>query len=95
MSTIFSTSNKREEFHRFGHTSTNVSHSNLYSKPQLIDTVVYSDRIELIYKKYYMVSLGHRIPDPIVYAEVYSRIDGSMVVKEGKYIPPQTESYEF
>ena len=79
----------------FGNTTTNVSYINLYSTPQLIDRAVYPDRIELIYKKYYLVSVGSRMPDPIVYAEVYSRTDGSMFVKEGTYIPPQSESYEF
>lgn len=96
MNTIsISSANTTAVIDTFGNTTTNVSYINLYSTPQLIDSVVYPDRVELIYKKYYLVSVGNRLPDPIVYAEVYSRTDGSMFVKEGKYIPPQPESFEF
>ena len=65
----------------------------LYSTPELIDTRVYSDRIELIYKRQYMVSVGQRLPDPEIYAEVYSRTDGSMRIVNGKYIPAKSEYY--
>jgi hypothetical protein len=67
----------------------------LYSKPELIDTIVYSDCIELVYRRQYMVSNNFGMPNPEIYAEVYSRHDGTMFTKQGTYIPPQSESYEF
>jgi hypothetical protein len=67
----------------------------LYSKPELIDTIVYPDCIELVYRRQYMVSNNFGMPNPEIYAEVYSRHDGTMFTKQGTYIPPQSESYEF
>lgn len=67
----------------------------LYSKPELINTKVYPDYIELVYKRHYMVSNYFGMPDPEIYAELYSRTDGSMITKRGTYVPAQAESYEF
>ena len=35
------------------------------------------------------------MPHPEIYKEIYSRIDGTMIRENGKYIPAQDESYEF
>ena len=40
-----------------------------------------------------MISTGWGMPDPEIYAEVYSRTDGSMRVVNGEYTPAQPESY--
>jgi hypothetical protein len=76
-------------------TTSDVSPDAMYSQPELIDTIVYPDFIELVYKRQYMVTIGHRMPNPDIYSEVYSRRDGSMYTKKGTYIPAQPESYEF
>ena len=76
-------------------TSTSMPNHGLYSIPELIDTKVYPDCIELVYRRQYMVSYNYGMPDPEIYAEVYSRTDGSMITKRGTYIPAQRESYEF
>ena len=77
-------------------TSTTFLHTyGLYSKPELIDTIVHPDCIELVYRRQYMVSNNFGMPNPEIYAEVYSRHDGTMFTKQGIYIPPQSESYEF
>ena len=76
-------------------TGTSMHTHGLYSTPELIDTKVYPDCIELVYRRQYMVSNNFGMPDPEIYAEVYSRTDGSMVTKQGTYIPAQRESYEF
>ncbi|MFY8160495.1 MAG: hypothetical protein ACOVNU_04135 [Candidatus Kapaibacteriota bacterium] len=77
-------------------TSTTFLHTHgLYSKPELIDTIVYPDCIELVYRRQLMVSNNFGMPNPEIYAEVYSRHDGTMFTKQGIYIPPQSESYEF
>ena len=74
---------------------TTVAISSLYSKPELIDTIVYADCIELVYRRQYMVSNNWGMPEPEIYAEVYSRTDGTMITKQGRYVPAQEESYEF
>lgn len=75
-------------------TSTMHTHG-LYSTPRLIDTIVYADSIELVYSRQYMVSNNFGMPDPEIYAEVYSRTDGTMFTKKGRYIPAQNSYYEF
>jgi hypothetical protein len=77
-----------------GGTSTMHTHG-LYSTPRLIDTIVHADSIELVYSRQYMVSNNFGMPDPEIYAEVYSRTDGTMFTKKGRYIPAQNSSYEF
>ena len=67
---------------------------------EIIDTIVYPDKIEIVYKQSKTASV---YPDfsgfnnPIVFKEVYSRTDGSVEIVNGKYIPEQTinEGYEF
>ena len=75
--------------------ATNVTFttSSNYSTPELIDTIVQEDCIKLIYKRQSMLANNWGLPNPEIYAEVYSRIDGSMRIVNGQYIPAQTESY--
>lgn len=68
---------------------------NLYSKPELIDTIVTKDYIELVYKRQYMVSNNWGMPNPEIYKDVYSRHGGDVRRVIGTYIPAQSESYEF
>jgi len=74
---------------------TTSSTHNLYSKPELIDTIVKKNSIELIYKRQYMVSNGFGMPRPEVYKDIYSRIGGDVRREIGTYIPHQDESYVF
>lgn len=71
----------------------NTTPSGFYSSPELISTIVLPDCIKLIYKRQYMASYNWGIPYPEIYAEVYSRTDGSMRTVKGEYIPAQPESY--
>jgi hypothetical protein len=73
--------------------ATSTSLNQLYSNPELIDTRVYQDRIELVYRRQYIASNNWGLPDPEIYAEVYSRTDGSMRVVKGRYVAAQPESY--
>lgn len=70
--------------------------NSLYSSPELIDTVVTDEAIELVYKRYSLISngLGQSAP-PHIYKHVYSRTDGSVKVVDGQYIPAQREYYSF
>ena len=74
---------------------TTSSTHNLYSTPELIDTIVKKNSIELIYKRQYMVSNGFGMPRPEVYKDIYSRIGGDVRREIGTYIPHQDESYVF
>ena len=74
---------------------TTSSTHNLYSTPELIDTIVKKDSIELIYKRQYMVSTGYGMPRPEVYKDIYSRVGGDVRREIGTYIPYQEESYVF
>jgi hypothetical protein len=74
---------------------TTSSTHNLYSTPELIDTIVKKNSIELIYKRQYMVSNGYGVPRPEVYKDIYSRIGGDVRREIGTYIPHQDESYVF
>ena len=74
---------------------TTSSTHNLYSTPELIDTIVKKDSIELIYKRQYMVSYNWGMPNPEIYKDVYSRHGGDVRRVIGTYIPEQSESYEF
>lgn len=67
----------------------------LYSNPKIIDTIINADSIEVVYKRQYLVSNNWGLPHPEIYKEIYSRIDGTMIRENGKYIPAQDESYEF
>jgi len=73
--------------------ATSTSLNQLYSNPELIDTRVYQDRIELVYRRQYIASNNWGLPVPEIYAEVYSRTDGSMRVVKGRYVAAQPESY--
>ena len=74
---------------------TTSSTHNLYSSPELIDTIIKKDSIELVYKRQYMVSNGYGMPRPEVYKDIYSRIGGDVRREIGTYIPYQEESYVF
>jgi hypothetical protein len=74
---------------------TTSSTHNLYSSPELIDTIVKKDSIELVYKRQYMVSNGYGMPRPEVYKDIYSRVGGDVRREIGTYIPLQEESYVF
>ena len=76
-------------------TSSTLNTQNMYSTPELIDTKVTDDAIELVYKRYSLISNNWGTPHPQVYKEVYSRTDGSMKTEVGTYRPQQNESYEF
>jgi hypothetical protein len=69
--------------------------TNMYSTPELIDTIVTKNTIELVYKKQYLVSNNWGMPNPEVYKEIYSRTDGTMRIEKGTYMPSQDESYQF
>ena len=73
--------------------TTSTTSQGLYSFPELISTIVLPDCIKLVYKRQSMISTGWGMPDPEIYAEVYSRTDGSMRVVNGEYTPAQPESY--
>ena len=60
----------------------------------MIDTKVTDDAIELVYKRYSLISNRGRT-HPQVYKEVYSRWDGTMKTEIGTYLPQQDESYDF
>ena len=76
-------------------TVTEITGTNqLYSSPELIDTIVLPDCIKLVYKRQYMVANNWGLPNPEIYVEVYSRTDGSVRIEQGRYIPSQSESYE-
>lgn len=79
----------------FSVSTSHTSMHGLYSEPVLMNVVVNSDTIELIYQTQYMVSYNYGMPPPEVYKEIYSRTDGSMVVERGRYIPAQPATYEF
>ena len=75
-----------------------------YHPPIIIDTIVFNDRIEIVYKCELAVTTHYTIYNfnqannyPKIYKIIYSRTDGTMQTFEGKYIPPQEieESYEF
>jgi hypothetical protein len=74
---------------------TTSSTHNLYSSPELIDTIIKKDSIELVYKRQYMVSNGYGMPRPEVYKDIYSRLGGDVRREIGTYIPSQEESYVF
>ena len=71
----------------------NTTPSGLYWYPELISTTVLPDCIKLIYKRQYIASYNWGTPESEIYAEVYSRTDGSMRIVKGEYIPAQPESY--
>ena len=79
----------------FGTSTSFTTMSGLYSEPVLMNVIVNSDTIELVYQRHYRVTSGYFIPPPEVYKEIYSRTDGSMVVEKGRYIPAQSATYEF
>jgi hypothetical protein len=77
-------------------TSTGTSNLySLYSTPKIIDTIIKSDSIEVVYQRQYLVSNNYGMPHPEIYKEIYSRTDGTMIRENGTYIPAQNESYEF
>lgn len=78
-----------------GTMGTTASSTCFYSAPRLVDTIVTDKTIELVYQRQSMISSGWGMPNPEVYKEVYSRFDGSKEVVFGKFVPAQSESYEF
>jgi len=92
--TVTVSQNNLENFTLTPNGTTSSTH-NLYSTPELIDTIVKKDSIELIYKRQYMVSNGYGMPRPEVYKDIYSRLGGDVRREIGTYIPSQEESYVF
>jgi hypothetical protein len=92
--TVTVSQNNLENFTLTPNGTTSSTH-NLYSTPELIDTIVKKDSIELIYKRQYMVSNGYGMPRPEVYKDIYSRLGGDVRREIGTYIPYQEESYVF
>lgn len=76
-------------------TGTTVSTNFMYSTPELIDTIVTPDSIEMVYKRQLLIwnNVGALMPE--VYKVVYSRFDGSEKVVNGNYVSPSPESYYF
>ena len=89
--------NLQGKFDINAHSSTATTFSQFgYTSPELIDTIVTDEAIELVYKRYSLISngLGQSAP-PHIYKHVYSRTDGSVKVVDGQYIPAQREYYSF
>lgn len=71
---------------------------NTWSKPTLVETNVYLDRIELIYRQESLMGNNWGYLPSRVYKRIYSCIDGVWNESEmiiGKIIPAQPETYEF
>lgn len=81
----------------FNPNSTTSISSSYYSQGKIVNTDIFEDRIEIIYKCERLVTTYPGDNYPKIYKEVYSRIDGSMQKIDGTYIPEQhyEETYEF
>ena len=92
-----SVTNLQGQFDINAHSGTATEYFNsLYSSPELIDTIVTNEAIELVYKRYSLITNGLvPAPPPNIYKHVYSRTDGSVKVVDGQYIPAQREYYSF
>ena len=70
---------------------------NPYSEAKIVNTQIFEDRIEIIYRceVIFHTHLGNN--NPKIYKEIYSRTDGSMQKVDGTYIPEQhyQETYIF
>jgi hypothetical protein len=85
-------------------TITNIV-SPYYDKGEIVDTLIFEDRIEVIYKAKliqtvtytFTLSSYNNQPQIKVYKEIYSRTDGTMQKVDGTYIPEQhiEEDYQF
>ena len=90
---LYKTNNMTQETTINSASSGTVTVNGWYSSPELIATIVLEDCIKLVYKRRSLISNGSGMPDPEIYAEVYSRTDGTMRIVKGEYIPAQSESY--
>jgi hypothetical protein len=75
-----------------------TSYSNLWTTPELVETNVLSDSIELIYVRHSLISSGWNQGNRQCYKIVYSCVDGKWNVSEpiiGEIFPAAKESYEF
>jgi hypothetical protein len=69
-----------------------------YSSVELIDTLIFEDRIELVYKGVLSLSTWSQGYNIEIWKNVYGCVDGKFSMIEhviGEYIPAQDESYSF
>ena len=62
---------------------------------EIIETLVFQDNIEIIYRRHSMVTNGLGNRNDKVIKKVFSRFDGSVKEIEGEIIPEQPERYVF
>jgi len=70
---------------------------NPYDEPKIIDTQIFEDRIEVIYKCEVKFHTHKGNNYPKIYKEIYNRNNGSMKKIDGTFIPEQhyKETYKF
>jgi len=81
-----------------GISTTTFTNNNLYSTPEIIDTIVNVDSIEILYTEHPQYWLSHSKPERRVFKVIYSCVDGKWNVSEriyGTIIEATEETYEF
>lgn len=80
----------------------NITFSTMYNEPEVIRTIINHDRVEVIKKATSMINYTSSSysngPEPKVWKEIYEPVDGKIIhtkTIEGRYVPPQSERFEF